>query len=101
MVYIVVGFLFQKRQAQGAVDWNDPVALSEAITKMFNGELTFPQYDPANLPKSSFDCGNQQNDGYYADPELECQVMMKTSLPFFLLFTTVTKPQAKLLPSDI
>ncbi|CAG0914599.1 unnamed protein product [Notodromas monacha] len=65
------GHTIEKRQA---VDWQDTKGMIDAITKMFNGELNFPQYNPENLPKSSFDCGAQQHDGYYADVELECQV---------------------------
>ncbi|CAG0882609.1 unnamed protein product [Cyprideis torosa] len=60
-----------KRQA---VDWNDPVAMAEALIALFNGQYAYPQYDPASLPPSNFDCSQQQYAGYYADTNFDCQV---------------------------
>ncbi|CAG0881693.1 unnamed protein product [Darwinula stevensoni] len=71
LVGAIMAHTISKRQA---VDWNDPVALGEAIVAMFNGQLSFPQYNPDSLPTTKFDCSQQQHAGYYADPEMECQV---------------------------
>jgi hypothetical protein len=78
-IFVVLGFCavlssqhtLKKRQA---VDWNDPVAMAEALIALFNGQYAYPQYDPASLPPSNFDCSQQQYAGYYADTNFDCQV---------------------------
>jgi len=64
----------QKRQA--AVDRDDTAAMIEMIGGLFNGTIDYPKYDPNNLPEFTIKCEDFGTGGFYADPGLECQVVL-------------------------
>jgi len=58
--------------ALAVLDINDPQAVQEAIIKMHNGEISYPDHAESDLGTTGFSCA-KRSAGTYADRKLGCQ----------------------------